>query len=659
MHVAIVSREVYPLAPGGIGAYVTALAHALHPHAAVTLVTTDAVRERYERLREEGHLGLPPEDVRLVFVPEPHPEDVGSFYSFMHCYSARVLDALREAFPDRGPDVLEFSDYLGEGAVTAQAARCGEPFLHDTTLVVKLHSTAELVDVLNGRIRDDLSTAVTYALERHALRFADRILFGGGDVFATYERFYGNEILADAQVVRQPIRCLQQRGNAPDEDLAAGRRPLRILYMGRMERRKGVQNLVRAVTASPTDRFTVTIVGGDTDTAPLATSMRAQLELMVASDPRVDLRGPVDRRDIAHLVAAHDLLVVPSLWECWPNVALEALAGNRPVLASPVGGLAEMIGPELDGRGGWLVADTTPDALTLEIERLADNRAEVAEVIEACAPLRRFDALTEEPPVVATYARLAEERPRAPRATASHDVPLVSVVVPYFKLDAYLPETIESIFDQTYRRLEVIVVNDGSTREQDRILEDLAARRPIRVVTQPNSGLSAARNLGVRLARGRYVVPLDADNMLEPDFIRRTVAVLEADRHTAYVTSWTRYVDEEGSPLADPGGGYQPLGNTTELVHRTNVAGDAIALLRRSLFDRGFAYDVDLTSYEDWMLYRDLHAAGLVGHVIPERLIRYRVRGGSMLREIGEPRYDRLQHEMAAHYRREQVRWTS
>ena len=65
------------------------------------------------------------------------------------------------------------------------------------------------------------------------------------------------------------------------------------------------------------------------------------------------------------------------------------------------------------------------------------------------------------------------------------------------------------------------------------------------------------------------------------------------------------------------------------------MAGDGAAVIRRRIFDRGYRYNPDLTSYEDWQLYRELHEAGLYGRVIPERLLQYRVREGSMLREVG------------------------
>ena len=124
---------------------------------------------------------------------------------------------------------------------------------------------------------------------------------------------------------------------------------MRLLYLGRMERRKGVQNLLRALTATYRQDWHLTMLGGDTDTGPLGTSLRSQLELMVSEDERIEIADPVPRDEVGAFIERHDVVVIPSLWECWPNVAREALLHNRPILGTPVGGLTEMVVP---GRSG-------------------------------------------------------------------------------------------------------------------------------------------------------------------------------------------------------------------------------------------------------------------------------------------------------------------
>jgi glycosyltransferase involved in cell wall biosynthesis len=220
-------------------------------------------------------------------------------------------------------------------------------------------------------------------------------------------------------------------------------------------------------------------------------------------------------------------------------------------------------------------------------------------------------------------------------------------------------EAVQSLLAQTYPRLELVLVNDGSFEEQDWIVAEIAARMPVTVVTQMNQGLGAARNFGVLQSRGRYVFPLDADNIAEPELVARCVEILERRPEVAYVTSWSRYIEDDGTPLAGASIGYQPLGNRAAVVARENVAGDAAAVIRRRIFDAGFRYSEELTSFEDWALYRELRGAGHFGMVIPERLIRYRVRADSMQAQIAQPRRHRLEGEIEALMREREMRWTS
>jgi hypothetical protein len=503
--------------------------------------------------------------------------------------------------------------------------------------------------VLDGHLGDDRETRYLCELERYAVRHADRFLWPGGGVLAAYRAYY-----RDAIAPPQEVAHVMTPDPAPAEQPREGDR-LRFLYVGRLERRKGVQNLVRAATALGGSDWSLTLVGGDTATAPLGQSMREQLELMIAGDERIRLRDRLPREKLRGLLAAADVCVSPSLWECWPSTVLEAFEQNRPVLATPVGGHVGMVEPE---RSGWLAPGTDDEAIAGALERILADRDAPARLAREGGPRARFERLTDPEPVRERYLALAaERRDRAAAATRpSARPPLVSIVVPYYRMEEFVDEALESIAAQTYPRVDTIIVNDGSLRRADAILDRLAERHPVRIVTQPNSGLGRARNLGIALSPGEYVLPFDPDDLLLPAFVERCVDVLERRPELAYVTAWSEYVDAAGAPL--DGAGYRPLGNTASDLERENVAGSAMAVLRRHLFDHGLRYSAELTSYEDWLLYRELAADGRYGHVIPEVLLRYRVRRRSMLRAIARPSHDRLMGELRAHARESEVAWT-
>ncbi len=98
------------------------------------------------------------------------------------------------------------------------------------------------------------------------------------------------------------------------------------------------------------------------------------------------------------------------------------------------------------------------------------------------------------------------------------DSPLISVIVPVYNVEKHLRKCLDSICGQTYRNLEILCVNDGSTDDSAAILEEYAARDArIKVFTQANGGLAAARNTGLRDATGEWVTGVDSDDYLEPD----------------------------------------------------------------------------------------------------------------------------------------------
>lgn len=643
--IAFVSKELYPFESAGLGNYVLFTAAALADIAEVTVLTTGSHEATYRELVAQGDPRLPA-GVRFEFVPEPRGSDADYWYHERHLWSARAYESLRRLYPDGGPQLVEFPDYLGEGAVTVQAIQTADPALRNTAVCVRAYTTYEMCQVLDGFVDGDRDVRMLFELERYALANADHFLWPGGDVLATYQRFFGDRLASPALVPHTSPSAARPRSE-PDPP-----GPVRFLYVGRLERRKGVQNLIRAAASLGLDDWSLTLIGGDTPTAPLAQSMRDQLELMIAEDPRIELVDRVPRAALTARYEAADVCVSPSLWECWPNTVLEALDHNRPVIATPVGGHLGMIE---EGRSGWLAADTGVESLAVAMERAIADPASVRAV--GRGPSERFTELTDPEPVRERYLELVEaEAPGRGWRARSPATPLVSVVIPYFRMDEHLEEALESIRAQTHPRIEIVLVNDGSLRERDAIVETLAERYEAELVTQPNSGLGAARNLGIELARGRYVLPVDPDDVLLPEFVERCVDVLERRPELGYVTSWTEFIREDGSAHE---GGYRPLGNTAGYVDAENVAGSCMALLRRRLFERGLRFSEDMTSYEDWLLFLELRDRGVFGHVIPETLLRYRVRDKSMLRGVTPEKLALLRGELEAHRREAALRWTA
>lgn len=127
---------------------------------------------------------------------------------------------------------------------------------------------------------------------------------------------------------------------------------------------------------------------------------------------------------------------------------------------------------------------------------------------------------------------------------------VLSVIVPVYNTAPWLRRCLDSICEQSYRNLEIVCVNDGSTDDSLEILEEYAARDSrIRVVSRPNGGLSAARNTGLQHCTGEWVLGVDADDYVAPDVVERALAL--AEDGVDMVFFGVQMVDENGAALPD------------------------------------------------------------------------------------------------------------
>jgi len=209
--------------------------------------------------------------------------------------------------------------------------------------------------------------------------------------------------------------------------------------------------------------------------------------------------------------------------------------------------------------------------------------------------------------------------------------PTVSVVIPCYNLGAYLDQAVQSVLDQTFRDFEIIIIDDGSTDPVTRHLFTSYRRPKTRILQTANQGLAKARNLGIEEARGCYVSCLDADDLLEPDFLHRTVEVLEANQSLAFASCWLKTFGDLN---------FEWSSNSCDFPWL--LAEDTVctaALTRRAALVEvgGFDPGMPLPGYEDWDLAISLVERGLHGTVIPEYLFRYRIRNGSMSSSCTEP----------------------
>lgn len=211
----------------------------------------------------------------------------------------------------------------------------------------------------------------------------------------------------------------------------------------------------------------------------------------------------------------------------------------------------------------------------------------------------------------------------------------VTIVIPCYNQAQYLPDAIESALNQTVR-CEVIVVDDGSPDNTAEVAGKYITKG-VRLIRQPNKGLSGARNSGIKAAKTEYVVTLDSDDKISPNFVEKCLAKIDG---FDVVSTWLQTFGTENRAW-----GSNVLTPTYADFRQKNRINCCSLFTRQAWKDVG-GYDESMKEgFEDWDFWRRLSRQGKRFMIIPEYLFFYRKHGRSMFTEAMEKR-DRLIHEM-------------
>lgn len=190
---------------------------------------------------------------------------------------------------------------------------------------------------------------------------------------------------------------------------------------------------------------------------------------------------------------------------------------------------------------------------------------------------------------------------------------LVSIIIPAYNYGHLIGESLASVVDQSFESWECIVVNDGSTDNTIEVVEAFIGQHPglkIRLITIPNSGTSAAKNVGIKAANGRFIQFLDADDLLSKDKLSCHVALLKANK-AALVFSRSRFfkgnIQDQDFVQQYPAGylleaSMNGLPLLRHLV-RNNVFTISAPLVHKHLLERAGGFNQNINQNEDWLLW--------------------------------------------------------
>lgn len=652
MRICLVSKEVSPFWGAGIGVYVSLMARAW------------AAAGHEVHVLSEPHPGLLEDGPKTHKGVRFHAVDVHAgqclldgFRCQFEQHSMAVHEKLTELHEKHPFDYVEFPDFGGEGWLALKARRTLGAYA-GAVMAIRLHTPLADCIELNADAMLDRETALILAIEAQAIRDADALISPCTSLLERVRDRYGPDVAED----RMPgfvvpyafdMSTIDELGKGQAETYE---RPT-VLFYGRSERRKGVHLLVPAAQQLMDEGldFDVRFIGGDTMTGPACGSMRRHLERLASRAHADHFRfdPPRPRVELGPAIRGAAVCCFPSLWENYPNVCLEALALGKLVVGSNAGGMSEQIE---DGVSGLLFESGSIESLKDALRRALNDDAlrervktvGPERVASMCEPSRIVEqtsaAIVSARDCMAKTTEFSETRVTNNGTSNGSGTPDASIIIPFYNMAKWLPQTLESAKAQTHANTEIIVVDDGSTDPASiAMIDQLDRDGSVRVVRKRNGGLGDARNFGIAEARAKWVVPLDADDLLDPTFVAKALHAAQqpsaSSRPLAMVTSIVAAFPEtpEDAPWI-----WLPLGLERDMLPAANVCSCCVALIDKDALDAVGGYDTWLTSYEDWDFYCALASRGYRCETIPERLIYYRQREDSMRHEIGEPNLARF-----------------
>ena len=533
-----------------------------------------------------------------------------------HWRSSSVFRALSRIAAEKHIEYLEFSARGGLGFCSIQERKFAG-FLNGTTIALRLNTThlARLHSQPQARSAEDFNLA---DIERKCLRDCDVVVAQIPSMgTATRELFSFSDDEWNSRVIQHAPPVLLDGRQTTTEVIAPDSAQV-FLFASGPERRKRPDLFIRGVASFMRTRkdYAGSAIFADS-VVDAAYKQQIQQVIPVDLQDRFQCSAWAGQSERQTMLAS-STVIVSSEYDSFCLLAFEtSLLGGRLILNGKNPAFGEGT-PWRDGVNCYKF-DGSAAGLATTIHRSFDDSAQLRPV-----ELPRNSWPWEIPEQQApSWSPLAKE-------------PLVSIVVPHYNLGAYLPETINNILEIDYDNIEVVVVDDASTDEASaRAIEAISRDNPNFKVLRlsGNVGLSGARNIGIRHSSGKYVLTLDADDLIDPKFIFKAVQALENSTDFDVVVTPAAYFVDGDAPMNtdfDAVGYALFTGEAHMAGLLVNRFSTATALFRKDVLQR-FPYDESLTCYEDWSLFMRMCDSGIRFIVATEIFFYYRRRANSMV----------------------------
>ena len=219
-----------------------------------------------------------------------------------------------------------------------------------------------------------------------------------------------------------------------------------------------------------------------------------------------------------------------------------------------------------------------------------------------------------------------------PENSPSTQAPLVSIVASCFNMQKFLEDALKSIFVQDYPNFEVIIVNDGSSDDSLATLKRLQQTYDFQLYSQPNRGVSAALNHGLRYAKGVYVATPDLDDIMLPGSVRMRAEYLDQHPNVGCVGALVSYMDSDGNTIKQQHRDRIHTYNFDQVLRGAVVVGAPVALYRMKAMRSADFYAPKLR-VQDFQMTLRIARLGYEIHELPICMSRYRRHANNLSRK--------------------------
>ncbi|MEM1867736.1 MAG: glycosyltransferase [Thermosphaera sp.] len=637
----LLTTEYPPFFGGGIATYCyhTARMFTKFGHE-VTVFVPHQDMDSQVKVEEQGRIRI----VRFKPGERPYYQYLGWVAALSYQF-AEIVDHFADV--EGPPDIIESQDYLGIAYFLLQKKYTLTSKTPTVPIIITLHTPKFICDLYDRKNIYRLPDFWIGEMERFCIKAADAIISPSRFLLRILDNFIDLPNIP-IDVIPHPFDVINIPFLSPLKSRAE-----RIIFFGRLQYLKGVVQLLEYLRClwDSGHTFRVDLIGGDTFfdiEGKMMSEYVTQKFSQYFEKGLVFWHGKIHPDELLPLFSNARIGIVPSLFESYSYSVIELMAHGVPVLASDSGGQAEIIE---DGKSGFLFSHKQPESFQQKLlKALSLSPAEVQHIMEAarkrvvevCAyeniysqKMCFIDDVIKNKHCHKVFPFIRDISVANTELTCEIDEShgtepdLLSIVIPYYNAGETLKETVQSVFQTTYPKKEVIIVNDGSDDPYSlAVLYQVAQEYPVKIIHKKNEGLAKARNDGAKHARGEFLAFLDADDMVYPEYYGLAIKILKTYNNVSFVGCWTEYFGAAH--------GVWPTWNPEPpflLVHNT-VNSSGLVFRRKDFLAFGRNDPEMIYGLEDYETVVRMVSKGCRGVAIPLALFKYRVRPASMFRQI-------------------------